>query len=141
VISIWGLVGDQAAGVQKQIIMSGEITAVQNDNAFRTNGVASSNVEADHQLHIPVAGTLTNLRGQALAAVGGGATCTLLVRVNGVGTALTIQFVVGDGTTLKQDSDSVAVAAGDLVSILLTTDNAGAPAATFQASVEYFPSA
>lgn len=140
-LTVWALVGDQASAVQKQIIVSGQITAVQNDDAFRTNGVASSNVEADHQIMVPVAGTLANLNARALAAVGGGATCTCTVRVNGVDTALTLPFANADGTTLKTDTDTVAVAAGDVVTINLATDNVGAPAATFQASVDYFPAA
>jgi hypothetical protein len=140
-VSVWALIGDQASAGQKAVLQSGEITAVQNDNAFRTNGVASSNVEADHQVMIGVAGVLTNLHARALAAVGGGATCTMTIRVNGAGTALTQQFDNADGTTMKSDTDQVAVAAGDLVTFLLETDNAGAPAATFQASVDFIPAA
>lgn len=138
---VWGIVSDQATTPQTQQILSGEITAVQNDDAFRTNGVASSNVEADHQVLIPVDGYLTNLRGEALAAVGGGATCTMTVRVDGADTALSTTFANADGTTLKSDTDQVAVSAGSLVTINVATDNVGAPAATLQASVDFVPSA
>jgi hypothetical protein len=138
VLTAFASVSDQVLGANKgQTIPSGLITAVQATNAFRTNGLVSSATEAAHQIMIPAAGTLTNLRAVPSAAVGGGATCTVVVRVNGVGTALTLQFDNAAGTTLQTDSDSVVVAAGDLVTFLVVTDNAGAPATTFQCTMDY----
>lgn len=137
--TVWGIINDQDSAGALQRLYTGEITLVQNTSAFRTNGVASSATEADHQIMVPVAGTLTNLRARALTNIGGGATVTVTVRVNGADTALSFTYDVTDTTTLKSDTDSVAVAAGDLVTVNCATDNAGAPAATMQGTVDFVP--
>jgi hypothetical protein len=138
-VSAWAIINDQSGANTMQQMLTGEVTLVQNTDAFRMNGVASSAVEADHQVLIPEAGTLTNLRAKALVNIGGGATVTVTVRVNGADTALSFTYDVADTTTLKSDGDSVAVAAGDLVTINFATDNAGAPAATMQGSLDFVP--
>lgn len=140
VVTAWATVDDQTTTLAAQQFTTGEITLVQNANAFRMNGVASSTTEADHQIVIPVAGTITNLRARALANIGGGATATVVARVNGADTGLSFTLDVGDTTTLKTDSDSVAVSAGDLLTINAATDNAGAPATTVYGSIEFVPS-
>ena len=138
---VWAQVDDQASLGAKQHLLTGEVTLVQNTDAFRMNGVASSATEADHQVLIPVAGTITNLRARALSGIGGGATVTVTVRVNGADTALSFTYAAAQGTTLVADTDSVVVAAGDLVTINFATDNAGAPADTMQGAIEFVPDA
>ena len=82
---------------------------------------------------------MTNFRGRALTNIGGGATVSCIVRVNGVDTALAFTYDVTDTTVLKSDTGSVAVTAGQLVTIQAATDNAGAPASTMQFAVDYIP--
>ena len=135
----WAIVDDQGTAGAKQHLLTGEVTLVQNTDAFRMNGVASSATEADHQVLIPVDGTLTNLRARALSGIGGGATVTITVRVNGADTGLTFTYAAAQGTTVVEDTDSVSVSQGDLVTINFATDNTGAPADTMQGSLEFVP--
>lgn len=141
VIQVTAIVDNQSdvAGAVSQVIASGLVAAVQAANRFAigAQGGVGQAAEANAQILMPRAGTLRNLRAFPDAAVGGGAAVTIVVRINGVGTALAVQFVFADGVTPKVDTDSVAVTAGDLLSILVVTDNAGAPAANFQAAVEF----
>lgn len=141
-LAVYARVDNQAdaAGIVQQI-PSGLIAAVQNANRFGTyvNGGVGDATEANGNIKISRAGTLSNLRAAASAAVGGGATVTVAVRVNGVSSALSLTFANADGTADKVDTDSVTVAAGDLVTFLVSCDNVGAPAANFQAVVEFQP--
>lgn len=141
-VSVMAVVSNQAdvAGTTSQSIQSGLIAAVQAADRFGAGtgiGGVGTATEANANIMIAKAGTLTGLKAVASAAVGGGATVTVAVRINGVDTALLLTFANADGTTVKTDTDSVAVAAGDLVTFRVTTDNAGAPAANFQACVQY----
>lgn len=141
-VTLWGAVGtNQNTNGYLQRLHTGEITLVQNTDAFRMNGVASSATEADHQIMVPVAGVLKNLRAAATTAVGGGATATVTVRVNGADTPISVSIANAQGTNIQTDSDVIAVSAGDLVVINAATDNAGAPASTVLASVEFLPNA
>jgi len=124
---------------QNEGLSSGLVAAVQNASRFAVGaqGGAGQAAEANAQIAVPFSGQLRNLRVFPSIAVGGGATVTTSVRINGVASALSVDFVNADGVTPKIDDDYVAVAAGDLVCFSVATDNAGAPAANFQASVEY----
>jgi hypothetical protein len=141
-VSVVAQVDNQAdaAGTSSQALFSGLIASVQNASRFGAGtgvGGVGTATEANAQILIPKAGTLSGLAAAASAAVGGGATVTVSVRINGVNTALLLTFANADGTTLKTDTDSVAVAAGDLVTFGVVCDNAGAPAADFQAACQY----
>lgn len=140
-VTAWGSITTDSSDAVGELeeMQTGEITLVQNTDAFRMNGGASSATEADHQIMIPVAGVLKNLRARATAAVGGGATATVTVRVNGADTPLAVTIANAQGTAIQTDSDIVAVAAGQLVVINAATDNVGAPASTVLASVEFLP--
>jgi hypothetical protein len=139
-VQVTAIVDDQAdaAGVTSQVIASGLVAAVQNASRFAVGaqGGAGNATEANANIVMPRAGTLRNLRANVDAAVGGGATVTVSVRVNGANSALLLTFDNADGTTAKTDTDSVAVTAGDLICFKVSTDNVGAPAANFQAAVE-----
>lgn len=141
-LAVYARVDNQAAaaGIVQQI-PSGLIASVQNANRFGAyvNGGVGDATEANGNIKISRAGTLRNLRAAASAAVGGGATVTVAVRVNGASSSLLLTFVNADGTADKVDTDAVTVAAGDLVTFLVACDNAGAPAANFQAVVEFQP--
>jgi hypothetical protein len=140
-VQVTAIVDDQAdvAGVASQVVASGLVAAVQAASRFAVGTQAGTGTatEANANIMMPRAGTLRNLRAKADAAVGGGATVTVAVRVNGVSSALSLTLANADGTAVKSDTtDSVAVAIGDLVTFSVATDNAGAPAANIQASVE-----
>lgn len=126
-------------GTAVQNIASGLVASVQNANRFAVNaqGGTGQATEANANILIGRAGTLQNLRAKSDAAVGGGATVTVAVRINGVTSGLTLTFVNADGTGLKTNTAAIPVASGDLVTFLVACDNAGAPAANLQASVEY----
>ncbi len=131
-------VGSSAASGQS--LYSGLIAAVQNASRFgvAAQGGVGTATEANAQV-MTKAGTLRNLSAKASAAVGGGAAVTVGINVNGVASALLLSFVAADSTTVKTDTDSVTVAAGDLITFAVITDNAGAPAANMQANVEFVP--
>lgn len=123
-----------------QNMASGLMAAVQNANRFAfpaPGGGVGTATEANANQMISRAGIVRNLKTKSDATVGGGATCTIAVRVNGVTSALSISYAAADVQTLKTDTDSVAVASGDLITCLVATDNAGAPAANFQSAWEY----
>lgn len=119
---------------------SGLVAAVQNASRFAfpaAQGGVGTATEVNANQMIARAGILRNLKAKADAAVGGGATVTVSVRVNGATSALSVTIANAQGTTVQSDTDSVAVAIGDLVTFLAATDNAGAPAANIQAACEY----
>jgi hypothetical protein len=138
------LVDDQAnvAGTGCQNIASGLVAAVQAASRFAVNaqGGTGNATEANANIIIAKAGVLKNLVAVSDGAVGGGATVTVAVRINGASSALSQTFANADGTTVKTDTDSVAVAVGDKVCFLVSCDNAGAPAANLQAAVQYIAS-
>lgn len=139
-VQVTAIVDDQAnvAGIASQVIASGLVAAVQNADRFAVGaqGGVGTATEVNANIAMPRSGTLRNLRAVASAAIGGGATVTVAVRVNGVTSALSIPLTVADTTVAVTDTDSVAVAAGDLVTFMVRCDNAGAPAANFHAAVE-----
>lgn len=142
VISLSATVDNQSTttGTVCAALYSGLVAAVQNASRFACpapGGGVGTATELNANVLIPRAGILRNLKAVASAAVGGGATVTVAVRVNGVSSALSIAIANAQGTTLQSDTDSVAVAVGDLVTFLVSCDNAGAPAANIQASCEY----
>lgn len=132
-------VGTSAAAAEN--IPSGLIASVQNANRFGTfvNGGVGDATEVNGNIMMRAAGTLRNLAAKASAAVGAGAIVTVAVRINAVSSALSLTFANADGTAVKTDSDSVAVAAGDLVTFLVGCDNGGVPAAGMQAAVDFVP--
>ena len=142
VLSIGARVDNQSetTGTVCQNLASGLVAAVQNANRFAlpaAQGGVGTATEANANMMIARAGILRNLKAKADAAIGGGATVTVAVRINGVTSALSLTLANADGTAVKSDNDSVAVAVGDLVTFLVATDNAGAPAANIHAACEY----
>lgn len=139
VLAVYARVDDQASTAgQVQGIFSGLVAAVQNANRFAVNaqGGTGNATEANANVMMPRAGTIKNLAAKSDAAVGGGATVTVAVRINGASTALLLTFANADGTNLKTDTDAVSFAQGDLITFLVSCDNAGAPAANLQAAAE-----
>jgi len=128
-----------AGGTTVQNIASGLVAAVQNANRFSINaqGGTGQATEANAAVMIGRAGTLQNLRAKVDVNVGGGATITVAVRVNGVTSALLVTIALAQTTVIQLSALAISVASGDLVDFLIATDNAGAPAANVQASVEY----
>jgi len=128
-----------AGGLASQQVFMGHVdmTGVTSASRYRANGLVASATEANHQIKMSRAGVLRNLRAAAGTAVNGAADVDVTVRVNGAGTALTLNFVNGDGTTDKTDTDSVQVAAGDLVTFQVTETAGVDPQAVFEASVEF----
>lgn len=142
VLSISATVDNQSTttGTVCQNFASGLVAAVQNANRFAfpaAQGGVGTATEANANQMIARAGIVRNLKAKADAAVGGGATVTVAVRVNGASSALSVTIANAQGTTVQSDTDSVAVAIGDLVTFLVATDNAGAPAANIHAACEY----
>jgi hypothetical protein len=137
-------VDDQAnvAGTAVQAISSGLVGAVQNAARYAVGaqGGAGNATEANANIQIPRAGVLRNLRAVASAALGTTSAVSVTVRLNGAATLLTLDFLNADGTTAKTDTDVVQVAAGDLICFEIKETANVAPAAGFQASVEYIAS-
>jgi hypothetical protein len=95
---------------------------------LNNNALYDSAYEINTQLIMPCAGTFKNLCGKLSVAPGTGATRTLTVRKNGVDTAVTMTF--SDTEVYKTSgATSVAVSAGDLISIQSTMSVSPAPVA------------
>jgi hypothetical protein len=142
VILVTAIVDDQSsvAGAVSQNIASGLVAAVQNASRFAigAQGGTGQATEANAQIAISRTGTIRNLGAKASAAVGGGATVTVTVRKNGADTAQTLTLANADGTGWKQTTGAtISVVAGDLITISVATDNAGAPAANISAAFEF----
>jgi hypothetical protein len=144
VVAVAAEVDDQSnvVGTAVQAICSGLVAAVQNVACYAVGaqGGTGDGTEANAQIQIPRAGILRNLRAVPSAAMGTTASVDVTVRKNGAATALTVNFLNADGTTAKTDTDSVAVAAGDLICFEIKETANAAPASNLQASVEYIAS-
>jgi hypothetical protein len=141
VLSVAARVDNQSTttGTVVQNIASGLIASVQNASRFAVGamGGVGQATRANGEIMIDRAGILRNLRAKVDSAVGGGATLTVSIFINGVASALLVTIANAQGTALQLDTDSVAVAIGDLVTFSVACDNAGAPAANVQAACEY----
>lgn len=141
VIALSGRVNNQSTttGTIDQNIGSGLVAAVQNANRFAFPapgaGVGTA-TEANAQQMMARAGIIRNLSAKADTTVGGGATVTCALRVNGV-SSLSVTIAAAQTTVRQANTGSTAVAIGDLVTFLVACDNAGAPAANFQVCAEY----
>ncbi len=82
------------------------------------------------------AGIVRNLKSRADATVGGGATLTCAIRLNGVTSALSNSIAAAQAQTIVSNTSSVALAIGDLITFMVTCDNAGAPAANVHQAAE-----
>src|SRR5205823_3152944 len=100
--------------------------SVAND-FFTFGGAGQTNVENTTQIVATRSATLQNLYVNLTAAPGGVANKTVTVRVNGVNTALAVN-VAGAATTGSNIANTVAIVAGDLISVQVT--HAGAPVAS-----------
>lgn len=140
-ILVTAVVDDQGnvAGIVSQNVASGLVAAVQNADRFAigAQGGTGQATEANAQIAVSRAGTIRNLGAKASAAVGGGATVTVTVRKNGLDTTQTLTLANADGTGWKQTTGAaISVVAGDLITILVACDNAGAPASNISAAFE-----
>lgn len=136
------IVDDQSsvAGAVSQNIASGLVAAVQNASRFAVSaqGGAGQAAVTNANIAIARAGTLRNLGVKADGAVGGGATITVSVFKNGVISGQVLTLANADGTAWKQTAGApISVVAGDLITISVACDNAGAPAANISAAVEF----
>jgi hypothetical protein len=140
-VAIYAVVDDQSdvAGTSSQTIASGLVAAVRNANRFAVGaqGGVGQATEANAEIIVAKAGILRNLIAFPDAAVTLLANVTVVVRKNGVGTALALAFNNASGVTPQVDTDSVAVAAGDKIDFLITCDDGADPVANFQAAMEY----
>ncbi len=142
VVAVFASVDNQSSsvGTISQNFGSGLVAAVQAANRFAFPapgaGVGTA-TEVNANQMIGRAGIVRNLKAKADTTVGGGATVTVAVRVNGVTSALGVTIAAAQTTAIQSDTDSVALAIGDLVTFMVSCDNAGAPAANFQAAAEY----
>ncbi len=130
------------AGTSCQNLASGLVAAVQNASrhAVGAQGGTGQATEANANITIAKAGIIRNMRVVSDATVGGGATVTVTLRINGADSGLQQTLAAADTTVAKTDTDSVAVAAGDKVCFKVACDNAGAPAANIHACAEYVAS-
>lgn len=128
-----------AAGSSIALICSGLVAAVINTSRFAVNaqGGVGQAVQANAEIMIPAAGSLSAFRAFPNLSVTGLASVTVRVLKNGIATPLTVVFINADGTTAKTSAGPTAVAAGDLITFeVLETANV-APVAKFHASVKF----
>lgn len=111
----------------RQVLQAAATGAITNVDIFgpATGNVALSATEASVDAPVALAGTISAIFAQVSAAVTSGHVLTGTLRVNGVDTALVVSIDNADGTTVVSAQGSVAVAAGDLLSIRWVKDTAG----------------
>lgn len=97
-----------------------------------------SSVESFHKTPFAAAGTLSNLNIRVNSAPGGSAQYVFTIRKNGVDTGLTVT-VSGANTSATDSTHSVAVAAGDLISISSTPTTTPTSPTTVAISVAFTP--
>jgi len=116
-----------------QTTLTGVSPASTSYTTFSAAGL--NGTEANRQTLMPRAGTITRFYLRTTNAQPGDGTLTATVRVNGVDTAATLVVAAGAAAgTFSSSVVSVAVAAGDLVSISLVNTSPG----TSSASVAQF---
>ena len=141
-VSVFAQVNDQAtANSSSAVISSGPVLAVQNASRFAVGaqGGTGQATEANAQITVSLSCVLKNFGARAFPALTGTTAVTVTVRVNGVATALTANFLLADGTTAKTNTaSSISVNAGDLITFLVQETANQAGVSTFQAAVEYW---
>ena len=60
---------------------------------------------------------MKNLSSKALTTLTAGSSVTIMVRINGADTNLSVTISNADGTNVKKDTDTLAVSEGDLITI------------------------
>jgi hypothetical protein len=88
----------------------------------------SDSTESNVQYPVPAAGTATQLRARVVNAPGGSRSWTFTLRKNGAATAVSCA-ITGAATTCTS-ANSVAFAAGDLISMHVLLSGAGNPPGT-----------
>ncbi len=142
VLCVYARVDNQSStvGTINQNMASGLVAAVQAANRFAFPapgaGVGTA-TEVNANQMIARAGIIRNLKSKADTTVGGGATVTCAVRVNGASSVLSNSIAAAQTTVIQSNTSSVALAIGDLITFLVACDNAGAPAANFHSAAEY----
>jgi hypothetical protein len=86
---------------------------------------AQNDAGAETQVPVPVAGTIQHLYAQISSATAAGTSWTITVRKNGANTPVTCT-IASPATTCNSGALSAAFAAGDLISVQVTTANAAA---------------
>lgn len=117
-----GLVFEATTAGQSIMLMAHAATA---SDTFLSPGMQINGAEATVQAIAPCAGTFTALYARRNTSPGGH-TVTYTLRINGADTALAAAVT---STTTVSDTDSIAVAAGDLISIGVVATG-GAPASS-----------
>jgi len=133
----WIMLGDTglAGGYPARSFCTGTVGTAETE--FLNGAACSGATTATARQVMSTAGTLANLRVFSSAAVVGGASKDVLtVFKNGSSTALTCTIAAA-GTTCNDAADSVAVAAGDVITFQFVTATADT-AANVSASVEKY---
>jgi len=117
-----GLVFEATTPGQSVVLMAHAATA---SDTFLSPGMQINGAEATVQAIAPCAGTITALYARRNTSPGG-PTVTYTLRINGADTALAAAVT---STTTVSDTDSIAVAAGDLISVGVVATG-GAPASS-----------
>ena len=99
-------------------------------------GVGTATI-ANAQVVMPRAGTIQNLLAVSDGTIANGATVTVAVFKNGSATGLSIALTATNTTVPATLAAAISVAAGDLITFGVTTNNAGAPVANIQAAAEF----
>lgn len=114
----WIKVGNgSSAGAGQQLSFFCTGTVGSNENAYLNGAACSGATTSTYRYTVQSAGTLANLRVWGSAAVVAGGSDPVTVYVNGSATAVTCTIAAA-ATTCSDTTHSVAVAAGDRISIL-----------------------
>ena len=112
--------------------VEGAITASSTEYLYPGNGATTAN---EPRIRVPRAGTLKNLYVyQRVASGAGGRTDIYTVRKNGADQAITC--TLDNAQTGQDTTNTVAVAAGDQVSVKLVSNNASDTSADVSVSLE-----
>src|SRR3990167_415979 len=115
----------------KTVILGSQQGSVSNSGVTYTQVSAgnaqSGATEANFQQVIAIPGTIKNLYVELTSSPGSGKSYTSALMVNGVATALSVA-IADSATTGNDTADSIAVNAGDLISLRITPS--GTPTAS-----------
>ncbi len=139
-----GMIRFSTTSVPKPVLIIGGGTGTTNLAAGSVNYVpmfnaARSAVESENQQFMPVAGTVSDFYVILNGSPGSGKSFTFVVRKNGANTPVTCT-ISGTATTGSDLTNSVSFAAGDRISIMVTTSAAHPTARSMLWTAKFSPS-
>jgi len=122
-------------------VVPGSTTYYSSFGFFSTGATTFNSTEANRQMAIPVAGTISNLMVTTESAQPGTGSLVFTIRKNSAGTSSTVTFASGAGAGNQFDNvNTVSVAAGDVIGIQAVNNASSNSAAIRYWACKFTPS-